>query len=342
MFVNWCAADGGRLNVFNVQEVLEELGATSENCTVKENTKQANGLTIETADEALGRKLMAVLEVRDQVIQASDATTANALKCVIKCAAANDSSTEEILEKTRSQGVINVERRKGKRGTLILSMKELVPPTIQLGPLRVPTMVFVPRPMLCRACFCYGHPEKQCRNVPACLRCGREHNLDPAKKCTRRLECRNCKSNHESKWGGCPVWKQECAVKKIMRTENIAGAEARARYKATCKGTYYELTRGTKRDRSNAAQDQPVVEVIVDDDDSDSSGTLEAAAKPIPKSKATSSKNQPKGGPKRKSVNKGSEDDDTPPKKGKGGKKSSANLSLSKTTKAGSQEGASG
>lgn len=331
MFISWTTADGESLNVFHVEEVLKELGVTDNNCTVSVNPKSANGLILETADEGLARKLMEVVQIRDQIIQSTDATKENSLKCVVKCIAANANSTEEILAQTRSQGVIQVDRKKGKRGTLVLSMRAAIPERIRLGPIWLRTQVFVPRPMLCRSCFCYGHPERQCRNIPACPRCSKEHTLDPAKKCTRRVECRNCKGGHESVFGGCPVWKQECAIKKLMRTENIHGAEARSRYKTSCKGRYFELSRGTKRTVT------PTIVEVADDEDSDSSEPFEVAAKPTTKEKSTTAKTEQKsGGSKRKSVSKDNEDDTTPPKKGKGGKKSVTNLSLTKATKTGS------
>lgn len=332
MFIKWTAADGESLNVFHIEEVLKELGATDNNCTVSVNPKSDNSLILETTDDELGRKLMKVVQIRDHIIQSTDATQENALKCIIKCATANGNTTEEILEQTRSQGVIQVERKKGKRGTLVLSMRDSIPKRIRLGPLWLLTQVFVPRPMLCRSCYCYGHPERQCRNIPACLRCGKEHALDPAKKCTRRMECRSCKGGHESVWGGCPVWKQECAIKKLMRTENIHGAEARSRYKASCKGRYFELTRGTKRTAC-----KPTIVEVADDEDTDSSGAFEVAAEPTRNEKNTTAKTEQKsGGSKRKSTSKENEDDPTPPKKDKGGRKSSTNLSLSKKAKAGS------
>lgn len=330
-FVNWTSLDDRQLDVFHVQDVLIELGADLETTNVKENPKASNGLIIETPDEALGRRLMAVTEVKGHLVQASDTTTDNAVKCVVKCTALEQRPIDQLLAGVRDQGVLNITRKAGKRGTLVLSMRDArIPPVIRFGAIRVKTQLYVPRPMLCRACFCFGHPERQCRNKPACPRCGREHTLDPTKKCTRRQECRNCRGGHPSLWGGCAAWRQEVAIKTLMRDNDIPGAEARARYKAECKHQYFELVRGTKRDKTAAAQEPAVIE-LEDDGESDSSGAMEPAAVRV---KARTNKS-PKGevGPKRKSNSQNSDEDVTPLKKGKGGKK--ASLSLAKSAKGG-------
>lgn len=320
MFVNWSSTDGTPINVFDVQETLEEMGADPETTTVKENPRIKNGLVIETTDEELGKRLMETLQVKDQPITASDTTTANATKCVIKCPAMTGIEVSEILARTRDQGVISVVKKNGRNGTLVLSLKGNIPPVIRLGALRVPTVMYVPRPMLCRKCFCFGHAERLCRNKAACPRCGREHVLDGTKKCSRRQSCRNCQSSHESIWGGCAAWKQEVAIKRIMREDNISGAEARTKYRATLKGKYFELVRGTKLERSGDST-APIVDL--DDEDSDSSGAMEATKHQVTLKVAETSPKKG-GGAKRKQTN---EEEAAPSnKKGKGKRASSLTL----------------
>lgn len=322
-FVNWTSLDNKQLDVFQVEEALAELGGDPETTNVKVNPRDPKGLIIETPDEALGRRLMNTTEVKGRPIQASDTTNANAVKCVVKCTALEERPIDQLLEGVRSQGVINITRKAGKRGTLIVSMRETIPAIIRFGAIRVPTQLYVPRPMLCRACFCFGHPERQCRNKPACPRCGREHQMDPEKKCGRRQECRNCRGGHASDWGGCPAWRQEVSIKTIMKSENVPGAEARARYKAKGEHKYYELVRGTKRDKTTAAKATTVID-LEEDGESDSSGAFEPA---VVEQKAGSSKS-PKGeAAKRKNSSINSEEEAAPLKKGKGGKRS---LSLGK------------
>lgn len=326
-YVTWSSTDGTQLNIFHVQEVLEEMGADMSTTMVKENPRVTGGFIITTNNEELGKRLMGTLELKGQPITASDTTSANAKKCVIKCPSVSGFEVSEILARTRDQGVIDIVKKKGKNGTLVLSLREDIPPVIRLGALRIPTAIFVPRPMLCRNCFCFGHAERLCRNKPACPRCGKEHGLDGGKKCSKRQSCRSCQGGHEPIWGGCPAWKQEVAIKRIMRVDDISGAEARARYKASCKGKYFELVRGTKLERCGASA-APIVDL--DDEDSDSSGAMEMTKHQI--TTKVAEKSPKKGGGAKRKPTTNNEEEFAPTKKGKGGKRASS-LTMAKPAK---------
>ncbi|XP_021694290.1 uncharacterized protein LOC110674311 [Aedes aegypti] len=117
----------------------------------------------------------------------------------------------------------------GKNGTFILTLAENTPPlTTKLGALRVPTTPFIPRPLLCRQCFVFGHTNKVCRNKPACQNCGKYHEQ---KQCRKRPTCRNCDGGHLLTSHLCPEWVQEMGINEIIVIKRISGKEAREEYK---------------------------------------------------------------------------------------------------------------
>ena len=117
----------------------------------------------------------------------------NANRCVIKCPSIAGLDSVRIKTVMTEQGVTEVDT-----GTFILSFTSKPPKSVKVGPLQVSTQHFIPRPILCRQCFCYGHTGEECVNKRACPKCAREHDG----RCPGQPKCG---SRHEgSQRTGCP------------------------------------------------------------------------------------------------------------------------------------------
>lgn len=230
---------GDLIDLWLANKVIKRKGIL--NAKVVGDTR-TDSLVITSTTEVGREALLEVQEIGGIPITAEPCLNANKLRRIIKCPLIRGKTSEEVCKNLAHLGVLDVEK-KGEGGTFILTFNEKPPKMLEIGCITVPTHPFVPRPMLCRKCFTYGHPDNVCKNKSVCTVCGQEHG----KKCSGKVKCRNCNGAHLATWGGCPVWKQEMAIRRIMATKDISGKVARSKYQK--KGVkYYPLTRGTSAD----------------------------------------------------------------------------------------------
>ena len=130
-------------------------------------------------------------------------------------------SEDEMLENLSSQGVSAVKRIHISRNnelvptnTFILTFgKPLLPDSIKAGYLKIPIVPFMPNPLQCFKCHCYGHRKNTCPGKVTCVRCGQvDHE---SKTCTNTISCANCKGSHFAYSRECPKWKQEKQVQQV-------------------------------------------------------------------------------------------------------------------------------
>ncbi|XP_021695224.1 uncharacterized protein LOC110675151 [Aedes aegypti] len=225
-YVLWKATSGGPLDPFEVGSTLETLGIESE-------AKQLKGgeFIIQCESQEQTKEILAVTALQDGTkVRATTHPTLNGCKCIVRCPAIKNRNEADILDRLKQEGVVGVQGM-GRNGTFLLTLAVNTPPlTIKIGALRVPTAPFVPRPLLCKQCFVYGHTNKVCRNRPACQICGKYHDQ---KQCRKRPTCRNCEGGHLPTSRLCPVWTQEMAINETIVTKRISGKEAREEYKRT-------------------------------------------------------------------------------------------------------------
>lgn len=223
MFITWKNLSGGELDTFEVQSKLDELEVEADTQDLK-----SGEFLITVQNETEAKKVLAVKELMDGTkIMALPHSRTSGSKCIIKCPNIKGKSEQDILKRIEKEGVTEV-KAKGANGTFVLTLKaDTPPPSIKIGALKVPTTPFIPRPLLCRQCFVFGHPSKVCRNKPACRKCGGYHPEGPCKK---GAVCRNCGGSHLPTDHNCPVWKQELAINISMIENRISGKEAREKY----------------------------------------------------------------------------------------------------------------
>lgn len=237
MEVVWESVSGAKLNVFDVHAKMRDIGIASPEA--RPIFRDPSRIIVKANDDEEVEALLEVDEVNGVPILAQPHRNKNANRCVIKCPSIAGLDPVRILTEMKEQGVTEVEP-KGDTGTFILSFASKPPKTVKVGPLKVPTQHFVPRPILCRQCFCYGHTGEECTNKRACPKCAREHDG----RCPGQPKCGNCLGKHLPTWGGCPVWKQEFSIRRLAVTKGVSVQAARTLYKKKSKG-YLPLRRGT-------------------------------------------------------------------------------------------------
>lgn len=158
----------------------------------------------------------------------------NTSKCVIFSFDAMRYSEAEALEKLRSQNVSHVKRiTRNDNGNvintpiLILTFNQTTYPShVKIGLLYVETRPFYPNPLLCYACFQYGHPKLRCRGPIRCNNCSDEHD---GENCQAPAYCCNCQGGHRPGNRKCPVYQKESAIVKLKVDANLSYPEARRR-----------------------------------------------------------------------------------------------------------------
>lgn len=178
----------------------------------------------------------------------------NSSKCVISSFDAIHYSEAEALEKLRSQNVTHVKRiTRNDNGKLIntpalvLTFNQTTYPNhVKIGLLRIPTRPFYPNPLLCYACFRYGHPKLRCPGPNRCNNCSEEHDGD---SCQAPAFCCNCQGDHRPGSRKCPVYRKEAAVVKLKVDGNLTYPEARRRIEEG-QGSYAQVTAQSRLDAS--------------------------------------------------------------------------------------------
>ena len=153
----------------------------------------------------------------------------NSLRGVIRCPDLRNSSEEEILEGTRSQGVTAVKRFKIKRNGQLKSTNTLVftfntptlPKTVKVAYFRVSVEIYIPNPLRCHSCQRYGHHENRCTKDPICANCGEPAN-HTEQNCGNAPNCAHSANSKE-----CQVWHKEKEILTVKFTRNISFPEAR-------------------------------------------------------------------------------------------------------------------
>jgi Zn finger protein HypA/HybF involved in hydrogenase expression len=98
--------------------------------------------------------------------------------------------------------------------------------------------LYIPNPMRCFKCQCYGHTQSCCTKPTTCPDCGlKEHE---STQCEREHYGVNCNGDHSARFWQCPMWKREQAVMELSVTSKITPFEARRRLKPP--SPYYPLS----------------------------------------------------------------------------------------------------
>ena len=157
----------------------------------------------------------------------------NSSKGVIRCRDLEGISDEEICQNVSSQDVTSVRPIKVRRNNELLPTNTFVltfnvptlPTFIKAGYLNIPVEPFIPNPLHCFKCQCFGHRQNTCQGKLTCTRCGQfDHDN---KACVNDVVCINCKGNHCAYSRECPQWKLEKQVQQVRVQNRLSYPEAR-------------------------------------------------------------------------------------------------------------------
>lgn len=221
----WEAKAGGTLDTFEIGSKLEELGLQG----IPVKTTKTGEFHFTARNEEEASTLLQTKQLEDGTEIATRTLGEGKCKGVIHCPAIKGRKEEDIKSKLSKNGVTEVKAR-GQNGTFVLTLNTpTLPAEIQVGALKVEVQPYIPRPLLCRQCFVYGHTQKVCRNKPACRKCGGPHS--DKLPCLKPAKCRNCGGKHHPNDKACKVWQQEQSINEMMILHKIPGQQARDMYR---------------------------------------------------------------------------------------------------------------
>lgn len=175
-------------------------------------------------------------------IKISEHPVLNFSKCVINCAESTHYTDEDIKENLKEQGVTSIRRITKRSGlgdarintpTIILTLEgTVVPQHIDFGWIRCKTRSFYPSPMLCYACFEFGHTRLRCQQrSTTCGNCSGQHEISKDDPCTLQAFCKRCSSNnHQLSSRKCPIYVKEEEIQHIRVDMGISYPAAKRAY----------------------------------------------------------------------------------------------------------------
>ena len=143
------------------------------------------------------------------------------------------STKEEILENLHDQHVIDARRITIRRNGQVLPTKHIIltfscpnlPQRIKAAYLSCSVRPYIPNPLRCFQCQCYGHSKTYCRGSVNCACCA-EVGHDST-NCVQPESCVNCKGDYPAFSRSCPRWILEKEIQVVKITNNISYIEAR-------------------------------------------------------------------------------------------------------------------
>ena len=146
---------------------------------------------------------------------------------MIRCRDLEGVSEEEIYQNVSSQDVTSFRRIKVRPNNELLPTDTFVltfnVPTLHKPMkacyLNIPVEPFIPNPLRCFTCQCFGHGQNTCRGKLTSLVVA---NLTTTTRRVMDIFCVNCKSNHCAYSSKCPQWKLKKTKTQVqqLRVQN--------------------------------------------------------------------------------------------------------------------------
>ena len=138
-------------------------------------------LQIEVKTKEQGEKLMKITEIAKENVLVQYHDAMNKIKGTLYSDTMSNSTLEELQEALKDQGVEKIERMKKKVGDKLVETNRYVltfdrnelPRVIRITDWHHEVVDFyIPPPIRCTKCTCFGHLKKWCRREEVCSRCG--------------------------------------------------------------------------------------------------------------------------------------------------------------------------
>lgn len=158
--------------------------------------------------------------------------TLNHTRGIARCDACMFLSEEELLDGLKDQKVTKVEimKRKNDKGqiintrSVILTFNSTVlPRKVDIGYFTERVELYIPKPTRCMNCMRIGHTKKVCYKEKKCAKCSQSFH----EKCENVVKCAECGEAHSTLDKECPIYKDECEIKKIQTEKRVTMREAR-------------------------------------------------------------------------------------------------------------------
>lgn len=156
----------------------------------------------------------------------------NLTKGMVRCDACMFLTEEELLDGLKSQKVTKVEimKRKNDKGILVNTRSAILtfnctvlPRKVDIGYFTERVELYIPKPTRCMNCMRIGHTKKVCYKEKKCAKCSEEFH----EVCKNSAKCAECGGAHGTLDKECPVYKDECEIKKIQTENRVTMREAR-------------------------------------------------------------------------------------------------------------------
>lgn len=220
-------SDFSKVNPFVIDKIIYGLIGQA-----KSLRKIKEGLLVETVSSAQSIRLLKVERFGEFSVEVIPHKALNYSKGVITCRDFLNCSVEEISEGLKPAGVIEVRRITTKIDGNIVNTSSLIltfnrpnlPASIKAAFYSLKVRPYIPSPLRCFRCQCFGHTATQCNKTQICV-CGLE--LHEGYPCKTPITCINCGELHSARSKMCSVYKMEQAIQKLKTEERIPYAEAR-------------------------------------------------------------------------------------------------------------------
>lgn len=228
-------------------------------CPGTKTKKLRNGsLLIEARASEKAKSLLELETFEDMKIKVELHKTLNYSKGVVTSYDLIHCSEEEILNESRSQGVVEVKRLYKRQfgeskptPALILTFEGSQPPEkITAGFVSLPVRHYIPSPLRCFKCWSLGHIAGNCTIGDRCKLCSAPIHQN---ECVTPALCINCNGCHSSVSVDCIKYKKEKRAQEIKVKECISYREALRKVNAETNRpiSYAQCVSETPADKKN-------------------------------------------------------------------------------------------
>ena len=220
-----------QMSPFAIQKGIKGvLGTDVQNVT----RLRSGDLIAEVSSEKHARLLLNAKCIGTFPVAVTPHRSLNSCKGVVRCDALGECDNEEIVKNLEDSHVVEARRIKVRRDGQLVNTNTVIltfgtpdlPKEIYFGYNRCKVELYIPNPLRCFRCQCYGHGKDKCTKNAICARCGSNDHSDD-KACDKPELCFNCKGSHPSYSRSCPKYKVEQEIVRVKYTQKITFPEAR-------------------------------------------------------------------------------------------------------------------
>ncbi|GBM02561.1 hypothetical protein AVEN_178492-1 [Araneus ventricosus] len=185
----------------NVSSFLVEKGISGQLGEVASVRKLRSGdFLIEVNSRKQAQQIIKLNNLPSIPVTVTAHATLNFSKGIVSCGELLHTPVEETTKELENQRVTSVRRITMRRDGKLLDTKHLIitfhspklPECIKAGYMRLAVRPYIPTPLRCFKCQCFGHSKDSCRGTLSCARCAEAGHESSG--CTAEEKCVNCKA----------------------------------------------------------------------------------------------------------------------------------------------------